>query len=81
MLFAGEHATTVHPGTTHGAWATGLSAAEAILKHASGQCVAAEDLAKLRMQLHEPRPESVLEVPFLRSRRKQWSRLQRLQRP
>lgn len=82
ILFAGEHATKVHPGTTHGAWATGLSAAstvsvnEARLAHGLG-LLSPDAAADLREKEHTPNPADVMEVPFMRSKRKQWGRMQK----
>jgi len=91
VIFAGEHATRSHPGTTHGAWNTGLSAAKAV-EHASdaaklyGENAGAnrktpeqvmEEIADMREKMQTPRPEDVLEVPYLHSPKKHWCRLQR----
>ena len=91
VIFAGEHATRSHPGTTHGAWNTGLSAAKAV-EHASdaaklyGENAGAnrktpeqvmEEIADMREKMQTPRPEDVLEVTYLHSPKKHWCRLQR----
>ena len=82
VLFAGEHATKVHPGTTHGAWATGLSAASTVsvnedrLARGLG-LLDREAAAALREREHAVDPDDVMEVPFLRSKRKQWGRSQK----
>ena len=99
VVFAGEHATSAHPGTTHGAWNTGLSAAKAV-EHAaaaaeaklrrkgSGRSDSAtestktpaqvmEEVADMREKMQAPRPEDVLEVPYMHSPKKHWCRLQR----
>merc|ERR1712118_502684 len=54
VLFAGEHTTKSHPGTTHGAWSTGLSAAKAINEHFHRGISDREHIAQLRTDLQTP---------------------------
>lgn len=75
VLFAGEHVDDSHPGTTHGAWNTGVSAAAAI-KSAESSGLTAVDSVSLRTRMHAPQSEDVFKGRPLRSPKKEWSRMQ-----
>jgi len=76
LLFAGEHTTKHAPGTTHGAWETGQSAAAAITAHEAlpDDMRTAIDVAGLREGLHKHSTDHVCKGRILRSRRKECSR-------
>ena len=80
LLFAGEHATKSHPGTTHGAWNTGLSAAKAIDVAIARGSLTPDQSVNLRTKIHTPRPQDVLRRRPFRSKRKEWGRQQRQQK-
>lgn len=77
LHFAGEHTDSTHPGTTHGAWNTGVSAAAAIKAAEASTGWDAEGAALMRAAMHKPRPEDVFKGRPLRSPKKEWSRMQK----
>jgi polyamine oxidase len=77
LLFAGEHTDSSHPGTTHGAWNTGVSAAAAITTAETSAGLGAEGAVPLRAGMHQPRPQDVFKGRPMRSPRKEWSRMQK----
>jgi len=75
VLFAGEHTTKHAPGTTHGAWETGLSAADAILATMDMDTYDENIIAEMRALAHTPPRHHVCAGRPLRNRKRECSRL------
>lgn len=74
VVFAGEHTNKHAPGTTHGAWETGLSAAQAINATLEMNGHDENIIAQMRTLAHAPAREHVCSGRPLRSRKRECSR-------
>lgn len=78
VVFAGEHTTKSAPGTTHGAWETGLSAAQAISATLEMNGYDENIIEQMRTLAHAPVREHVCSGRPLRSQKKECSRQAKL---
>lgn len=78
VLFAGEHTTKHAPGTTHGAWETGLSAAHAISATMDMETYDENIIENMRTLAHEPPREHVCTGRPMRNRKRECSRQARM---
>lgn len=74
VLFAGEHTTKHAPGTTHGAWETGLSAAQAIAATMDMETYDENIIEEMRTLAHEPPRKHVCTGRPMRNRKRECSR-------